>query len=589
MSNQKPLRDLLPFVIPHSLMLGVSTILRTINLFLGIGLFGLSGYGLANLIITGQPPTTGFWIVLIGMGIGKAVARYGEQITGHTGAFRILHTLRQQLFLGYTNQPLDKLSQERTGDLVTRAMADVELVEIFFAHTLAPGITAGLFLIATGITTSLLIHPVIGIALTGLYLFAGIIIPRIFQQILTSTGKTNRQVMGSMSSEAQEYLGGMVDLLAYRTTESMISLINHKAKTAYNSMMTLSLVNGIRDMLVDGLLLASLGLVLYGGLVLYPSIDPAILWGITTGLAGGFGAILGINRAVDDLPKTSAAASRILEIIHPPNTAKASPAMQSAIPSADWSARTSLTSSTSSSDSRFLKAQGLTFLYQTGGGVKDLSFTLQPGEQVFLAGRSGAGKTTLISLILGFLVPQDGSISLEGKDLTAIAPDQRFKLISAARQNSVLIRGTVQDNLNLGLDHESQTFPAHALEIPEISTLFDQLPQGGTTQTGGTDEQVSGGQRRRIVLSAALAKQPQILILDEAFAGLDQQLKDRIRSNLFQWARLHRVSIIEISHELEDARDADRILVLDQGMLVEEGSYSQLVQQEGVFWDLLSN
>jgi len=585
MSNQQPLRDLLPFVLPHSLMLGVSTILRTINLFLGIGLFGLSGYGLSNLIVTGQRPTIVFWLALLGIGLGKAVARYGEQITGHTGAFRILHTLRQQLFLGYTNQPLDKLSQERTGDLVTRAMADVELVEIFFAHTLAPGITAGLFLLAAGITTSILVHPIIGSALLVLYLLAGIIIPVLFQKGLTSTGKTNREVMGSMSSEAQEYLGGMVDLLAYRTSESMISLINQKAKTAYNSTMTLSLVNGIRDMLVDGILLASLGLVLYGGLVVYPSIDPAVLWGTITGLAGGFGAILGINRAVDDLPKTSAAASRILEIVHTPSNTKTSPFMPTDMPTAE----SSPSLPPSSPDSTFLNVQGLTFLYQTGGGVKDLCFTLQPGEQVFLAGRSGAGKTTLISLILGFLVPQKGSITLEGKDIVTIAPDQRFKLISAARQNNVLIRGTVQDNLNLGLDHESQPFPVHALEIPEISELFDQLPQGGATQTGGTDEQVSGGQRRRIVLSAALAKQPQLLILDEAFAGLDQQLKDRIRSNLFQWARLHRVSIIEISHELEDARDADRILVLDQGKLVEEDTYSQLVQQEGVFWDLLSN
>jgi ABC-type multidrug transport system fused ATPase/permease subunit len=584
--HQRPLRNLLPFVLPHGLMIGISTLLRSINLFLGIGLFGLCGYGLANLVVKNQQPSTGFWLLLIGLGLVKAGARYGEQITGHTAAFRILHTLRQQLFNGFTNQPLDKLGQERTGDLVTRAMADVELVEIFFAHTLAPGITAGLFLVTAGITTSMLIHPFIGSSLIGLYLLAGIIIPVLFQRGLLGTGKKNRQVMGSMSSEAQEYLGGLVDLLAYGTTESTISLINRIAKTAYRSMMSLSLISGFRDMLVDGLLLTSLGLILYGGFILFPTnIDPALVWGIATGLAGGFGAILGINRAVDDLPKTSAAATRILEIIQFQHPSTPSIATQSVVPAV----RPSSSSPLSSGGRTFLHAQGLTFLYESGGGIKDLHFTVQSGEQVFLSGRSGAGKTTLISLILGFLVPQEGSITLEGKDLASMAPEQRFHLISAARQNNLLIRGTVQDNLNLGLEHDSQPFPGHALEIPEIQALFDQLPQGGSTQTGGTDEQVSGGQRRRIVLSAALAKQPQILILDEAFAGLDQQLKNRIRSNLFQWARLHRISIIEISHELEDAKDADRILVLEQGRLVEEGTYSQLIQQEGLFWDLLSN
>jgi ATP-binding cassette, subfamily C, bacterial CydC len=584
MSGMKsPLIKMLPYVIPHRRLVLVSTLLRTVNLFSGIFLFGYSGYLLAALVFARSVPTPVNWLLLTAAGLLKALARYGEQITGHTAAFRILHTLREELFAGYSKQPLNQFVQERTGDLVSRAMADVELVEIFLAHTLAPGITAGFFIIAVGTAGILIIHPVIGIALLLCFLMAGVVVPLFFQKGLSKKGLLNRQLMGQLGAEVQESLGAIQDLSAFGASGAALSLVNGKSQQAYRSQLELSLFSGMRDILVDALLMGTLALVLLGGSVFYPIDNVALLWGLTAGLAGGFGAILGINRAVDDLPKSSAAAERILQILEqktgePPKYEGFSFLQQSREEAPAGSGGVSLYR---------LVIDQAAFLYPSGGGVKGITLTLGEGEHLFLAGRSGAGKTTLLSLILGFLTPQRGEVLLGGVEVTRLNPEVRYQIITAARQNNVLIRGTVQDNIDLGLKMNDAVIPSHALRIPEIPQLYLQLPDGSETLASGTEEQISGGQRRRLTLAAALAGNPRILVLDEAFAGLDTALKTRIRTNLLMWARAQGVSLLEVSHEVHDARDADRIVVLEKGKMVEEGTFQELSSRKGIFRDLL--
>ncbi len=598
--SKNPLGRLLPSVRPHLAMVALSTLLRLLNLFLGMVLFGFSGYLLARTLLFGTSPGRVDWLLLIGAGFMKAGARYGEQIFGHVAAFRILDTLRQNIFTSLTKRPIHTLSGLRTGDLVSRAMGDVELVEIFFAHTLAPGITAVVFVFGTSVLSGFLVHPLVGAVLFLLYSTAGIILPLVFQKVTTPAGRENRQFMGRLSTRIHESLSGIQDIAAFGAVEHQIREMTRFASRAYALNRNLSLLSGIRDILVDGFLLGSLLILLFGGYILYPQGNPAVLWGLVAAFAGGFGAILGLNRAVDDLPKSSAAASRILEVLQFPcnEVGTLTETSTETHTAGEATSRPGLAFENRGFPDKTLDFQGVSFTYgdnpSTKGsptpfddpGIRNVTFSLSPGEHVFLAGRSGAGKSTVVSLLLGFAQPHQGQVLLGGIPVTHIEPERRFSIISAARQNGVFVRGTVQENIELGLPAGQTAIPTHALEIPDLPLLFTQLPDGPATQTSGTDEQISGGQRRRIHLAAALARDPEILVLDEAFAGLDDRLKQKVRSRLIRWAQENRVTLVEVSHEMADARDADRVLVMDRGEIVQEGTYLDLEQQEGMFRQL---
>lgn len=572
----QPLLKLLPPVKAHLPFIGLSSLLRIVNIFLGVFLFGFSGYLLARGVQSQVLPVASDWMLLIGAGILKAAARYGEQVSGHTAAFRILDSLRQSLFRSYAGRDLAQLQDGRTGDLVVRAMGDVELIEIFYAHTLAPALTAVLFIAAAGSVTGILLGPTAGLLLLLAYAAAGIGIPLCFQIGSAPVGRNYRSSMGKLAADLNESLAGIQDLAAFAALGHTAELHRKTAGQAYRQNQILSLLSGGRDIVVDILLSGSLLALLWYGAGMSPELNPEYLWALVCGLAGGFGALLSLNRAVDDLPKSSAAADRILEVLDPDADSlireyrtAVSQSLQ------DWSTRTPV-----------LSLKNVSYRYPEGGGVEAVNLEVQPGSHLFIAGKSGAGKTSLASLMLGLIKPQQGDVLLDAERIDQVEPGLRYRILSAARQNSMLIRGTVQENIEMGTPETGKALPDHALEIPDIPGLYSQLADGPLTRTGGAEEQISGGQRRRILLAAALARDPRILVLDEAFAGMDDELRRSIRHRVLCWARERGCSIVEFSHDLNDGRDADSIAVMHEGSIVESGTWHELMEQGGLFADM---
>lgn len=221
--------------------------------------------------------------------------------------------------------------------------------------------------------------------------------------------------------------------------------------------------------------------------------------------------------------------------------------------------------------------------------LQNLSFKAQPGQTIALVGRSGSGKTTLFKLLQGFYHPERGKITIDGHDIRHISPHSLRNQLGVVPQECFLFSGTILENISLYKD--SQNDPAkHLEEVIEVSQLAEahgfiqDMPLGYQTPVGERGSSLSGGQRQRIAIARALLGNPRILLLDEATSSLDTESEYRFQQNLARISQ-ERTTFI-IAHRLSTVRNADLILVLDRGILVEEGNHEQLMEKRGLYFHL---
>ena len=216
--------------------------------------------------------------------------------------------------------------------------------------------------------------------------------------------------------------------------------------------------------------------------------------------------------------------------------------------------------------------------------VKNFTLSVKAGETVAFVGPSGSGKTTVINLIIGLLFPTSGEILVDGKPLADMPMQDYRKFISVVPQNSILFSGTIRDNITYGLSHITKKQIAKAVEDSAINEFLPSLPNGLDTMVGEHGDKLSGGQKQRISIARALVRNPRILILDEATSALDNVSEFHIQKAI-ETATENRTTFI-VAHRLSTIRNADKIVVLEKGKIVEVGSYDELVQKNGKFAEL---
>ncbi len=216
--------------------------------------------------------------------------------------------------------------------------------------------------------------------------------------------------------------------------------------------------------------------------------------------------------------------------------------------------------------------------------ISELSLNAKPGEMIALVGPSGSGKSTLINLIIGFLRPQTGSISIDGRNMTDLNLSSYRNFISVVPQESVLFEGSVRENVTYGLGSVSDRRVEESLRAANAWEFVMDLPDGVDTLVGERGARISGGQKQRLAIARALIRNPRILILDEATSALDSQSEKEIQGAL-EALMVNRTTFV-VAHRLSTVQKADRILVLDRGFLVESGRHSELAHAGGLYQKL---
>lgn len=234
-----------------------------------------------------------------------------------------------------------------------------------------------------------------------------------------------------------------------------------------------------------------------------------------------------------------------------------------------------------------IRFENITFRYHPDSEInvlENLSFEIQPEQTVALVGRSGSGKTTLAKLILGLYTPTEGKILIDGHDVTSLALQSLRSQIGVVDQDSFLFGGTIRENISIAFPEASNSEIMEAAHLAGASEFIQQLPMGYETQIGEGGGMLSGGQRQRLAIARALLGNPRLLIFDEATSHLDTE-SERIIQNNLNTILQGRTSLI-IAHRLSTIRNADLILVLDRGLLIESGTHKELIAKKGHYYYL---
>lgn len=218
--------------------------------------------------------------------------------------------------------------------------------------------------------------------------------------------------------------------------------------------------------------------------------------------------------------------------------------------------------------------------------IKNFSLSVKAGECIAVVGSSGSGKSTLMNMIIGFLTPVEGAILIDGKPMTDLDLSQYRHHISVVPQNSILFAGTVRENITYGLTRYSEEDLWRAVRTADLEEVLKNLPNGIDTDIGEHGDKLSGGQKQRITIARALIRDPAILIFDEATSALDNVSEFHVQKAIASCIAGRTTFIV--AHRLSTIRDADRIVVMENGECVETGTYEELMEKKGKFYELKS-
>lgn len=553
---------------PHLGLMSLAVISEILRQVSGIGVAVLGAALFARAVAgTAIEELYPYAAAMIILGLARGTFGYLGPYLSHVAAFRILVDLRDEFFWAIEPLAPAKLARRRTGDLVSTAVSDIELLELFFAHTAGPAVVAFIVPIIA-LTALATINLLLAEALL-IFLILLILMPRLAFWLGTTLGERLRGQQALLNSQVLDTIQGMKEILSFgysrqrleELSENSATLLALQARQARNiGLQSAAKISIVSAGTLAVLLCASI-------LVRQNSLAPGFL-PITMILASSvFLSITSVVEISKQLSLTRAAARRLFLLLDEQPAVRDESGLDPAVPIESIEPSISL--------------QDVSFRYAPDEPLilSSISLEIPAGSTVALVGTSGAGKSTVINLMLRFWDPEAGRILLGGSDLRRYPMMQLRRLFSVVSQDVFLFSDSIRENIRLGRPEASDAEVEEVASRARIHDFIITLPQGYDTLVGERGVRLSGGERQRIAIARALLKGAPILVLDEATSSLDAENERAIKEALME--RREGRTTIMIAHRLSTVVDADWIFVINGGRVVEQGRHEDLIARKG--------
>jgi thiol reductant ABC exporter CydC subunit len=527
--------------------LALAALLGAVTILFGVGLMGTAGYLISRA--AERPEVLSLTAAIVGVrffGLARPLARYRERVASHDVALRSLGRARARVYEAVEPLSAAQLEDLRRGDLLSRFVADVDSLQNLYLRGLEPPLVA---LVAGGASVGLAAvflpeaAAVLGIGL----LLAGVVVPTVAASLASRSSARQAPARGDLSAELVETLAGSAELVAFGREHERLRSV----RAADRRLVRIARRAALADGTGDGLRLLVIGGTVVGVLAVAVSahaggrLDRVVIALLALLSLAAFEAVQPLTESLRELRGTVAAGRRILELTErePRVVDPADPLPAPMPPFA-------------------IELEHVRVRYGRAErpALDGFSLRLDPGRRVVLLGRSGAGKTTVARLLLRFVDPERGRVTLAGEDLRRYRQEDVRRLVAVAEQDGHLFSTTIGDNLRLARPDATDADLERALRIAQIWDWLQSLPDGLDTPVGEEGRELSGGQRQRIVLARALLADAPVLVLDEPTAHLDPPTAQRLVEDVF--AAAGDCCVLLITHRPEGVDLADDLVVL---------------------------
>ncbi|RAU46287.1 cysteine/glutathione ABC transporter ATP-binding protein/permease CydC [Pseudocitrobacter sp. RIT415] len=567
------MRALLPYLAlykRHKWLLTLGVVLAIVTLLASIGLLTLSGWFLSASAVVGVAGVYSFNYMLPAAGVrGSAIirtaGRYFERLVSHDATFRVLQHLRVFTFSKLLPLSPAGLARFRQGELLNRMVADVDTLDHLYLRVISPLVGALVVILVVTFGLSFL-DGTLALTLGGIMLLTLFLLPPLFYRAGKPTGEQLTHLRGRYRQQLTSWLQGQAELTIfnastrYREQMEQTEVNWHDAQRRQSELTALSQA---LMLLIGGLAVIAMLWLAAGGVG--DNTQPGALIALFVFCAlAAFEALAPVTGAFQHLGQVIASALRLTQIIDQKP--------EVTFPQTEATVPTQVA----------LRFENVTFSYpeQAQAALSDIALQVNAGEHIAILGRTGCGKSTLLQLITRAWDPQQGAILLNEQPLSNLGEPTLRRAMSVVPQRVHLFSATLRDNLLLARPDASDAELSAVLEQTGLGKLLEESGLNSWLGEGG--RQLSGGELRRLAIARALLHDAPLMLLDEPTEGLDATTESQILDLLAELMRDK--TVLMVTHRLRGLARFNRIVVMDNGQIIEQGTHAELLSQQGRYY-----
>ena len=544
-SSIKIMASMIGLVKPLAHIMAAAVILGTLGYLCAIFLTITAGYAL-KAVLDGQE-VTGFFKILVILAVARGILHYAEQYCNHFIEFKLLAIIRHQIFAALRKLCPAKLDGREKGNLISIITTDIELLEVFYAHTISP--------IMIAILTSLIMvvfighfHVYAGIFAACAYIIVGAAIPLYNGKKGGQKGMEFRTGFGDLNSFVLESLRGLDETIQYGAGEDRKERMDERSIQLGKLQKNLNKMEALQRAMTDLVILCCSFGMLFLTFNLYQKgqmqfMDMVI---VTIAMMGSFGPVTALSSLSNNLNQTLASGERVLSLLEE----------EPVVSEIEGEEELSFNG---------VKVDDVTFAYEEETILKDCTISMKPGKVIGIHGKSGSGKSTLLKLLMRFWDVNDGKISISDKNVKDIKTKTLRNMQSYVTQETELFHDSIANNIAIGKPGASREEIMEAAKKASIHDFILSLPDGYDTKVGELGDTLSGGEKQRIGIARAFLHDAPMLLLDEPTSNLDSLNEGIILKALEK--ECEGKTVVLVSHRESTMGFADEIYDMDCGRI----------------------